>query len=159
MKNWIKKRLKPPIEKILYKKAKKMTILLKPVKIKYKKIKKGKLKKFEFKTNNLKFGTVGLKAKESGIINSKQIESTRQTITKKIKKKGKVWIRIFPNLPITSKPIGARMGKGKGSLSHWGARVRSGTVLFEICGTKLNLVTEALIAGAYKLPVKTNVFR
>lgn len=135
-----------------------MTLLLKPSKTKYKKIKKGKLTKLEFKANILKFGSMGLKAAESGTINSKQIESTRQTITKKIKKKGKVWIRIFPNTPITSKAIGARMGKGKGSLSHWGIRVRGGTVLFEICGTKLNLIREALAAGAYKLPIKTRIF-
>lgn len=89
-----------------------------PKQTKYKKIKKGKLKKLEFKANSLKFGTAGLKAAESGVINSQQIEAARQAIARKIKRKGKIWIKIFPDLPITSKPTGIRMGKGKGQLSH-----------------------------------------
>ena len=80
-----------------------------PKQTKYKKTKKGKLKRLEFKSNCLKFGTVGLKAAESGIINSRQIEAARQAIVRKIKRKGKVWIKIFPDLPITSKPTGVRM--------------------------------------------------
>jgi large subunit ribosomal protein L16 len=129
-----------------------------PKNIKYKKTKKGKLVKLEFKANDLKFGTIGLKAAESGIISSKQIESARQAITRKIKRKGKMWIRIFPYLPITSKPTGIRMGKGKGSLSHWGARVRGGTTLFEICGVKNSTVITALKTGGAKLPIKTKIF-
>ena len=129
-----------------------------PKGIKYKKTKKGRLGKLEFKANNLKFGTIGLKATESGIINSKQIESARQAITRKIKRKGKVWIKIFPDLPITSKPTGVRMGKGKGNVSHWGARVRSGNVLFEICGINFNVAISALKTGGAKLPVKTKIF-
>lgn len=126
--------------------------------IKYQKIKKGKLKKFEFKTNDLKFGTVGLKAAESGIINFKQIEAARQAITKKIKKKGKLWIKIFPYFSITSKPTGTRMGKGKGQLSYWAVKVCSGTILFEICGANFNIVFSALKTGSTKLPVKTKIF-
>jgi large subunit ribosomal protein L16 len=133
-------------------------MLLGPKKIKYKKTKKGKLVKFEFKSNKLKFGTVGLKAAESGIINSRQIEAARQAITRKIKRKGKIWIRIFPNLPITSKPTGVRMGKGKGQFSHWGARVRGGNVLFEVCGVSLTTVFAALKTGGAKLPIKTKIF-
>jgi large subunit ribosomal protein L16 len=129
-----------------------------PKQTKYKKTKKGKLVKLEFKSNNLKFGTIGLKAAESGIISSKQIEAARQAIVRKIKRKGKVWIRIFPDLPITSKPTGIRMGKGKGQVDHWGARVRWGTVLFEVCGVSLNNVLSAFRTGGAKLPIKTKVF-
>lgn len=129
-----------------------------PRKTKYKKTRKGKLVKLEFKSNSLKFGTIGLKAAESGIISSKQIEAARQAIVRKIKRKGKVWIRIFPDLSITSKPTGIRMGKGKGQIDHWGARVRGGTVLFEVCGVSLNNVLAAFRTGGAKLPIKTKVF-
>jgi large subunit ribosomal protein L16 len=129
-----------------------------PKYIKYKKTKKGRLREFEFKANNLKFGTIGLKAVESGIINSRQIEAARQAITRKIKRKGKVWIKVFPDLPITSKPTGVRMGKGKGNISHWGARVRGGNVLFEICGVNFNTAVSALKTGSAKLPIKTKIF-
>jgi large subunit ribosomal protein L16 len=124
----------------------------------FKKTKKGKLRKFEFKTNKLVFGNLGLKATESGIINSRQIEAARQAISRKTKRKAKIWIKIFPDLPITSKPTGVRMGKGKGQFSHWGARVRSGTVIFEICGTNKNVLKEALKTGKAKLPLKTKIF-
>ena len=129
-----------------------------PKKTKYKKTKKGKLVKLEFKSNKLTFGTIGLKASESGIINSRQIEAARQAITRKIKRKGKVWIKIFPCLPITSKPTGIRMGKGKGQVSHWGARVRGGTVLFEVCGINIIAIIAALRTGGAKLPIKTKIF-
>lgn len=129
-----------------------------PKKTKYKKIKKGKLVKLEFKSNNLVFGTVGLKASEAGTISAKQIEAARQAITRKIKRKGKVWVKIFPDLPITSKPTGVRMGKGKGQVSHWSSRVRGGTVLFEVCGINITLATSALKTGGAKLPIKTQIF-
>lgn len=133
-------------------------MLNKPKQTKYKKTKKGKLVKLEFKSNKLAFGTIGLKAAEAGIINSKQIEAARQAINRKIKRKGKVWIKIFSDLPITSKPTGVRMGKGKGAVSHWGARVRGGTVLFEVCGVNFNIVLAALKTGGAKLPIKTKIF-
>lgn len=130
-----------------------------PKKVKYKKTCKGKLVKFEFKTNRLIFGTIGLKASEAGIISSRQIEAARQAIARKTKRKAKVWIRIFPDLPITSKPTGIRMGKGKGQVSHWGARVRGGTVLFEVCGANLNMILGALKTAGAKLPIKTKIFQ
>jgi large subunit ribosomal protein L16 len=133
-------------------------MFLQPNKVKYKKIKKGKLVRLEFKSNILKFGSIGLKAAESGIINSRQIEAARQAIVRKIKRNGKIWIKIFPDLPITSKPIGIRMGKGKGQVSHWGARVRGGTVLFEVCGINTNTIVAALKTGGAKLPVRTKIF-
>ena len=132
-------------------------MLLQPNKIKYKKIKKGRLKKFNYKTN-LNFGTIGLKSLESGLISAKQIESARQAISRKIKKKGKLWIKIFPNLPITKKPTEVRMGKGKGNVSHWVARVRGGSVIFEICGVNKKTAFKAFKTGSAKLPVKTQMF-
>ena len=129
-----------------------------PKQTKYKKTKKGKLKKLEFKSNKLKFGTIGLKAAESGIINSRQIEAARQAIARKIKRKGKIWIKIFPDLPITLKPTGVRMGKGKGQVAYWGARVSGGTVLFETCAANLNTILSALKTGGAKLPIKTKIF-
>jgi large subunit ribosomal protein L16 len=130
-----------------------------PKKFKYQKVKKGKLSKLEFKSNKLNFGNLGLKATKSGIIHARHIEASRQAISRKIKRKGKLWIRIFPDIPISAKPTESRMGKGKGSVSHWGARVRGGTVLFELCGVKdSNLAVEALKAGGFKLPIKTQIF-
>lgn len=133
-------------------------MFLQPKKIKFKKTKKGKLRKLEFKANTLRFGDIGVKAQNSGLISARQIEAARRAITRKIKRKGKVWIRIFPDLPITAKPIESRMGKGKGSVSFWAARVRSGTTLFEICGVPIHTAVEALKAGSVKLPVKTRIF-
>lgn len=133
-------------------------MFLQPKKIKYKKTKKGKLKNLEFRTNKLKFGTIGLKAVNSAIVSARQIEASRQAISRKIKKKGKVWIRIFPDLPITAKPIASRMGKWKGTLSHWGARVNGGSMIFEICGVKdPKIVKNALKTGGAKLPLKTKI--
>ena len=124
----------------------------------FKKIKKGKLKKFKFKINKLVFGNLGLKTIESGIITFRQIEAARQAISRKTKRKAKIWIKVFPDLPITSKPMGVRMGKGKGYFSHWGARVRSGTIIIEVCGTHNKILLKALKTGKAKLPVKTKIF-
>ena len=113
----------------------------------------------EFKSNRLIFGTIGLKAAEAGILNARQIESARQSIARKTKRKAKIWIKIFPDLPVTTKPTGVRMGKGKGQFSHWGARVRGGTVLFEVCGANLKIITNALKTAGAKLPIKTKIFQ
>ena len=132
-------------------------MLLIPKRSKYKKIKKGKLTKFNFKSNKLKFGTIGLKAQESGIISARQLEAARQAIVRKTNRKGKLWLRIFPDLPITNKPKEIRMGKGKGSVSFWASRVSGGRMLFEICGiTKLTAIS-AFRTGGAKLPIKTKV--
>ena len=129
-----------------------------PKKTKYKKIRKGKLSKFEYKSNNLVFGTIGLKAAESGTLTAKQIEAARQAIVRKIKRKGKIWIRIFPYIPITKKPTEVRMGKGKGSIACWAAKVKSGTVLFELCGVSNLQSIPAFKTGGAKLPIKTIIF-
>ena len=132
-------------------------MFLQPNRVKYKKIKKGKLVKFSYK-NNLNFGTIGLKALESGFISARQLESARQAMVRKIKKKGKLWIKIFPNLPITKKPAEVRMGKGKGNVSHWVAKIRGGSVLFEACGINRKNAIKAFKTGSAKLPVKTQIF-
>lgn len=132
-------------------------MFLQPNRVKYKKIKKGKLVKFSYK-NNLNFGTIGLKALESGFISARQLESARQAMVRKIKKKGKLWIKVFPNLPITKKPAEVRMGKGKGNVSHWVAKIRGGSVLFEACGINRKNAIKAFKTGSAKLPVKTQIF-
>ena len=132
-------------------------MLLIPKRSKYKKIKKGKLTRFDFKSNRLIFGTIGLKAQESGVISARQLEAARQAIVRKTNRKGKLWLRIFPDLPVTNKPKEIRMGKGKGSVSFWASRVSGGRMLFEICGiTKLTAIS-AFRTGGAKLPIKTKI--
>lgn len=128
-----------------------------PQKLNYKKIKKGKLSRLNFKANKLSFGDVGLKAIESGVIRATQLESARQAISRKIRKKGKLWIRVFPDLPITAKPNESRMGGGKGSTSHWVVRVKKGTILFELISSDKNTIPIALRTGGSKLPIKTKI--
>ena len=133
-------------------------MFLQPKKSKYKKVRKSKLSKYNYKINKLNFGSIGLKACESGLISSSQLEAARQAITRKMKRKGKLWLKIFPSTPITKKPLETRMGKGKGILSHWSARVRGGTILFELYGVSNNLAINAFKTGSSKLPVKTRIF-
>lgn len=130
-------------------------MFLQPKNKKYKKFHKGKFLKLDFRSNKLQFGTIGLKAVKSGTISARQIESARQAINRKIKRKGKLWIRIFPYLPITKKPAEVRMGKGKGSFNYWAVKVKGGTVLFELCGITLKKAASAFTTGGAKLPVKT----
>jgi len=127
------------------------------MKKKYKKFRKNRLKKFKFRTNNLKFGTFGLKAIQSGIIKSCHLLAAKQAVVKKIKKKGKLWTNISTDLSITSNPVGTRMGKGKGSISHWAAQINSGTILFEICSCNDNVTCIALKIAGSKLPIKTKI--
>lgn len=132
-------------------------MFLQPKRSKFKKTRKGKLSNLNFKSIKLKFGTIGLKAAESGTITAKQIESARQAITRKINRKGKLWIRVFPDLPITLKPIEVRMGKGKGSVSFWSSRVAGGTIIFELCGVTKTTALTAFRTGGAKLPIKTQI--
>jgi large subunit ribosomal protein L16 len=133
-------------------------MFLQPKRSKFKKIRKGKLSNLEFKSSKLKFGTIGLKAAESGTLTARQIESARQSITRKINRKGKLWIRVFPSLPVTLKPIEVRMGKGKGAVSFWASRIAGGTVIFELCGVTKGTAVAAFRTGGAKLPIKTLVF-
>lgn len=133
-------------------------MFLQPKRSKYKKVRKGTLPKLEFKANKLRFGTVGLKSIESGMISARQIEAARQSINRKIKRKGKLWVRVFPYCAITAKPTEVRMGKGKGSVDHWAAKVGGGAVLFELCGVTKNMAIAAFRTGGAKLPIKTVIF-
>lgn len=130
-------------------------MFLQPKKYKFKKVQKGKCLKIKYTSNNLKFGSIGLKANQSGRITSRQLESARQAIVRKIKRKGKFWINIFPDLPVTKKPTEVRMGKGKGNVEYWAARVKVGTILFEIEGINSKNARMAFKTGKAKLPIKT----
>lgn len=107
------------------------------------------------KGSSIAFGTYGLKAMESGWITSRQIEATRIAITRHVKRGGKVWIRIFPDKPVTKKPAETRMGKGKGSPEYWVAVVKSGRIMFELDGVPFELAKEAMRLASHKLPIKT----
>ena len=132
-------------------------MFLQPKNLKFKKFQKKSLKNIDFRSNKLNFGNAGLKALNSGTITARQIEATRQAINRKIKRKGKIWIRIFPFLSITKKPTEVRMGKGKGLVHHWAVKIKKGRVLFEICGVAKKKAILALNAGKSKLPVSTTV--
>lgn len=132
-------------------------MLLQPKKTKYRKVQKGKLSKLNFRSNKLKFGNIGLKIIQSGTISSRQIEAARQAIVRKTNRKGKLWIRAFPTVPITAKPTEVRMGKGKGNVSHWSVKINAGAILFEVYGIPHNIAITAFKTGSAKLPVKTTI--
>lgn len=129
--------------------------MLQPKKTKYRKQQKGMIKGNATRGHQLAFGDFGLKTLDEHFITARQIEATRQAITRHLKREGKVWIRIFPDKPITSKPNEVRQGKGKGELDHWVAIVKPGTIMFEVEGVSLELAKEALRLAAHKLPVTT----
>lgn len=133
-------------------------MFLQPKKSKFKKVKKGKLSFLNFRSNKLKFGTIGLKSAESGTVSARQIEAARQSIMRKISRKGKLWIRVFPSIPVTRKPTEVRMGKGKGSVSFWASKVSGGSIIFELCGVSKNTAISAFKTGGAKLPIKTLIF-
>ena len=107
--------------------------------------------------SDLNFGTYGLKALQPERITARQIEAARRAMTRQMKRQGRVWIRIFPDLPVTSKPVEVRMGKGKGSVDFWAAKVKPGRIMFEIDGVPEPIAREALRLAAMKLPIKTRV--
>ena len=113
------------------------------------------MSRYNFRSNRLKFGSIGLKATKSGTISSRQIEAARQAIVRKLSRKGKLWIRVFPAVPITAKPTEVRMGKGKGAFSHWSVKVSAGTILFEAYGISQGVAITAFKTGGAKLPIKT----
>ncbi len=130
--------------------------MLMPKRTKYRKYQKGRIKGNASRGTRIAFGDFGIKTLEPGRITSRQIEAARVAMTRRMKRVGKVWIRIFPDKPITKKPAETRMGKGKGSPEYWVAPVRPGRVLFEIGGgISEELAREALSLAAQKLPVKT----
>ena len=129
--------------------------MLQPKRTKYRKQFKGRIKGVAKGGSDLNFGSYGLKAQEPERVTARQIEAARRAITRHMKRAGRVWIRIFPDLPVTSKPTEVRMGKGKGSVDYWAARVKPGRIMFEIDGGNEEMAREALRLGAAKLPVKT----
>ena len=129
--------------------------MLSPQKTKYKKQFKGKLIGQTKKSNNIIFGKYAIKALKEIRLTSKQIEATRKTLIRKMKRLGFIWIRVFPDIPVTAKPTENRMGKGKGAVSSWVAKVKKGQILYEISGISLENAKKVLKAGSNKLPVKT----
>jgi large subunit ribosomal protein L16 len=128
--------------------------MLIPKRRKFRKSFKNKIKGLEY-NNSLSFGSYGLKALEGCRITSRQIEAARRAITRKMKREGRVWIQIFPHIPVTEKPTEVRMGKGKGSVSYWAVSVKPGKIIFEVAGISSELARQALKYGAGKLPIKT----
>ena len=131
--------------------------MLAPRKIKYRKIQKGRRRGMASTGDYVAFGTYGLKAMEAGWITSRQIEAARITISRRVRKVGRMWIRIFPDKSITKKPAETRMGKGKGAPEYWVAVVKPGRILFEIDGLDQQEADTALRLCSYKLPIKTKV--
>lgn len=128
--------------------------MLQPKRTRYRKVQKGRVKGLAHKGNLLAFGTFGLKALEPAWITARQIEATRIAMTRAIKRQGQIWIRIFPDKPITKKPAEFRMGKGKGAPEYWVAVVKPGRILFEIEGVDSKLAQEAMRLAMHKLPIK-----
>lgn len=129
--------------------------MLQPKKTKHRKQQKGRVKGIAQRGSQIAFGTFGLKSLMTGFLTSRQIEAARIALTRYMKREGQVWIRIFPDKPMTSKPAEVRMGKGKGALDHWVAVVKPGTIMFEIDGVNPEVAAEALRLAAQKLPVTT----
>ncbi len=133
--------------------------MLQPKRTKFRKQFKGRIKGNAKGGSSLTFGSFGLKALEPERVTSRQIEATRRAITRQMKRVGKVWIRVFPDVPVSAKPIEVRMGKGKGSPDYWAAKVKPGRILFEIDGVSEEVAREALALGAAKLPIKTKIVK
>ncbi|PTN37363.1 50S ribosomal protein L16 [Desulfonatronum sp. SC1] len=131
--------------------------MLSPKKVKFRKQQKNRIKGSALRGSLVVFGDIGLKALEPGKLTNQQIESARIAMMRHIKRGGKVWIRVFPDKPITAKPAETRQGKGKGAPVGWCAPVRRGRVLYEIKGVSLELASEALRRASYKLPIKTSI--
>lgn len=130
--------------------------MLAPKKIKFRKQMKGRMKGVAHRGNSLSFGSYGLKALESGWITARQIEAARVALIRHVKRGGKLWIRMFPDKPVTKKPAETRMGKGKGSPEDWVAVVKPGKILYEMEGVNVAIAKEAFRLAGHKLPIKTS---
>jgi large subunit ribosomal protein L16 len=129
--------------------------MLQPKRTKFRKAHKGRIHGLAKGGFSLSFGGFGLKALEPERVTARQIEAARRAITRHMKRQGRVWIRIFPDTPVTGKPVEVRMGKGKGSVDYWACKVKPGRIMFEIDGVSEEIAREALRLGAMKLPIKT----
>jgi large subunit ribosomal protein L16 len=128
--------------------------MLQPKRTKFRKMQKGRIRGVAKGGTQLTFGAYGLKALQGNRVTARQIEAARRAITRHMKRAGRVWIRIFPDIPVTQKPTEVRMGKGKGSVEYWCARVQPGRIMFEVDGVPREVAEEALRLAAMKLPVK-----
>ena len=131
--------------------------MLSPKKTKYRKQFKGRIHGSAKGGFSLNFGAYGLKALEPERVTARQIEAARRAITRQMKRQGRVWIRVFPDLPVSDKPAEVRMGKGKGAIEYWAARVHPGRILFEIDGVADDVARQSLLLGAAKLPIRTKI--
>lgn len=131
--------------------------MLMPKRVKYRKSQRGRRTGKAYRGSSVAFGDFGLKAMEPAWITSRQIEACRVALTRKMKRDGKVWIRIFPDKPVSKKPLETRMGKGKGGPEFWVAVIKPGRVMFEVAGVTRELASEALKLCSHKLPIKTKV--
>jgi large subunit ribosomal protein L16 len=129
--------------------------MLQPKRTKYRKVQKGKMKGVSQRGHILSNGMFGIKSLDSSFITSRQIEAARIAATRYMKREGQLWIKIFPDKPITKKPLEVRMGKGKGAVEYWAAVVKPGKIMFEVGGVPISVAKEALRLAAQKLPVKT----
>ena len=129
--------------------------MLIPKKVKYRKRQKGRMRGLAFRGSSLNFGSYGLMALDPGWITNRQIEAARIAMTRHIKRGGKVWLRVFPDKPVSKKPLETRMGKGKGSPEFWVAVVKPGRILYEMEGVSLDIAKEAMRLAAQKLPIHT----
>ncbi|MGM0593211.1 MAG: 50S ribosomal protein L16 [Pseudomonadota bacterium] len=129
--------------------------MLQPKRTKFRKVQKGRNRGYAQVGNKVSFGEYGLKSVERGRITSRQIEAARRAMTRHIKRGGKIWIRIFPDKPITEKPLEVRQGKGKGNVEYWVAQIQPGRMLYEMQGVSEEIAREAFKLAAAKLPVKT----
>ncbi|CAI8282808.1 MAG: 50S ribosomal protein L16 [Flavobacteriaceae bacterium] len=129
--------------------------MLQPKRTKYRKVQKGRMKGNSGRGTILSNGMFGIKSLDSNFLTSRQIEAARIAATRYMKREGQLWIKIFPDKPITKKPLEVRMGKGKGAVEYWAAVVKPGRILFEVGGVPLDIAKEALRLAAQKLPVKT----
>ena len=131
--------------------------MLSPKKVKYRKQFKGRMRGLAYRGSDLSFGDFGLQALECGRITAQQIEAARIAMTRSIKRGGKIWIRVFPDKPVTKKPAETRMGKGKGAPEGWVAVIRPGRIIYEMEGVSKETAGEALRLAAHKLPIKTKI--
>ena len=129
--------------------------MLQPSKTKFRKAHKGRIRGLATSAKDLAFGQYGLKATEPERVTARQIEAARRALTRHMKRAGRVWIRVFPDVPVTKKPLEVRMGSGKGAIELWVTRVKPGRILFELDGVPVQLAKEALALAAAKLPIKT----
>lgn len=131
--------------------------MLMPKRVKYRKQMRGRMRGKDLRGSEIHFGEYGLQAMEPGWITQRQIEAARRAMVRALKRRGKVWIRVFPDKPVTVRGAETRMGKGKGSVDHWVAVVRPGRMLFELAGAEDEIAREALRLASYKLPIKVQI--